>query len=364
MHGRGRCTDARGSTTGRLMRTPWSSARCEVIAEAGINHGGDEGMAHALVDAAADAGADAVKFQTYVPELTALPGAPLAAYQRGRLEGDMLDLARRHCLELDAWPRLAAHAADRGIVFCSTAFDLPSLELIVALGVDRLKVPSGEIVNAPLVRAAARTGLPAMVSTGMSTLAEVRRAIDWWDVEDGAEIAVLHCTSAYPTPASEANLRAMLTLAIETGRPVGLSDHTLGRAAACTAVAMGACIVEKHLTLDHGLPGPDHESSATPDELAALVAGVREVETLLGSARKEPGATELGVRPVARRSLRFARDLAAGHVLREEDLVALRPGTGVGVEHTDDLVGRELDGAVRAGDAVPETLLRDVVRTP
>jgi N-acetylneuraminate synthase len=302
-----------------------------VVAEAGVNHNSDLGLARRLVDVAGDAGADAVKFQTFRSETLVTPDAPQAAYQReatGSVESQRQMLARLE-LTLDQHALLRDHCAKRGILFVSTPFDEGSADALETLGVPLFKLASGEVTNLPLLRHVAAKGKPVILSTGMSTLGEVAEAVAAFRGAGDPPLALLHCVSAYPAPPSEMNLRAMDTLRERFGCPVGLSDHTLGIEVAVAAVARGAAIIEKHFTLDRSLPGPDHRASLEPGELGALVRAIRLVEGALGDGEKRPMPAEADTRRLARRSLVAARAIRAGERL-SADLVAIkRPGTGI-----------------------------------
>lgn len=334
-------------------------APCYVIAEAGVNHNGDMGLARELVDVAAEIGADAVKFQSFSAKRLATATAPKAAYQK-RTTGageSQLEMLQRLELSEAGHRELLSHCEGRGVTFLSSPFDEPSADLLSGLGVPALKVPSGELTNLPFLRHAARTGLPLIVSTGMATLAEVEAAVD--AVAEGGDpgLVLLHCVSNYPADPADVNLRAMDTLAAAFGVPVGYSDHTEGAAVSLAAVARGACVIEKHFTLDRSLPGPDHQASLEPDELAALVREIRTVERALGDGRKKPTAAEADTARVARKSLVAARDLAAGAVLASADLAVSRPGTGLAPAMREAVVGRTLRSALEAGDVVTREVL-------
>jgi N,N'-diacetyllegionaminate synthase len=330
-----------------------------VIAEAGVNHNGDAAMARALIDAAADSGADAVKFQTFRTSALTSRTAPKAAYQieatgAGESQSEML---MRLELSTGTLRALQAHAAARGIVFFSTPFDEASADTLGALGVPMFKIPSGEITNLPLLRHVAAKGKPIILSTGMSTLDEVEQALAAiGDVAD-VPVAILHCVSAYPAPVGEVNLRAMDALRDRFGRPVGLSDHTLGLEIALAAVARGAAIVEKHLTLDKNLPGPDHRASLEPAEMAALVRGIRNVEAALGDGVKRPMPSELDTRRVARKSLVAARALRAGEELVKDAVAVKRPGTGISPAELERALGRRVRRDLAADDVIDWTAL-------
>jgi N-acetylneuraminate synthase/N,N'-diacetyllegionaminate synthase len=330
-----------------------------VIAEAGVNHNGDPALARALIDAAADSAADAVKFQTFRTSALTSRTAPKAAYQieatgAGESQSEML---MRLELSTETLRALQAHAAARGIVFFSTPFDEASADTLAALGVPMFKIPSGEITNLPLLRHIAAKGKPIILSTGMSTLDEVAQALAAiGDVAD-VPVAILHCVSAYPAPVGEVNLRAMDALRDRFGRPVGLSDHTLGLEIALAAVARGAAIVEKHLTLDKNLPGPDHRASLEPAEMAELVRGIRNIEAALGDGVKRPMPSELDTRRVARKSLVAARALRAGEELVKDAVAVKRPGTGISPAELERALGRRVRRDLAADDVIDWTAL-------
>lgn len=337
-------------------RTIGDGHPCFVIAEAGVNHNGDAELAHRLVDAAADAGADAVKFQSFDPERVVSPVARKAEYQianAGSSESQ-LEMLRRLVLPQEALAPLAAHAAERGLIFLSTPFDEASADVLEGLGISAYKVPSGEVTNHLLVAHVAAKGMPVLMSTGMSTLAEVAEAVQVVRENGDPPLALFHCVTSYPAAAADCNLRAMGTMRAAFGVPVGWSDHTEGIQVSLAAVAAGASLLEKHFTLDRGLPGPDHLASLEPGELAALMKAVREIESAMGDGVKRPADSELANAAVARRSLHAARQLPAGHVLTATDLIALRPGTGLPPSHRDHLVGRRLRVGVERGEMLGE----------
>ena len=304
---------------------------CFIIAEAGVNHNGDLGLAKRLIDAAAQAGADAVKFQTFEAEQLVTADAPQADYQArnsGRTESQ-LEMLRRLELPMQTFAELKRHCDALGIRFMSTAFDERSAEHLRNLGMDLFKIPSGELTNLPLLRHIAGFGLPMIVSTGMGNLEEVNTAVAAIRQMTQASICVLHCVSDYPTAPKDANLRAMHLLAQSTGLAVGFSDHTLGIEAAVVAVAAGARVIEKHITLDRNLPGPDHRASLEPCELQEMVLAIRRAEVLLGRQVKEPTARELQVAQIVRRSVVAACDIPAGTQITEGLLTLRRPGTGM-----------------------------------
>jgi N-acetylneuraminate synthase len=342
------------------------NSRTFIIAEAGVNHNGSRELAMQLVDAAAEAGADVVKFQSFRAADLATASAPKAAYQAANTEGSGSQLAMLRELELSPSDQVALRdrCRERSIGFMSTAFDATSLAFLATLEPPALKIPSGDITCAPLLLQAARLRRPLIVSTGMSTLAEVEQAlgvIAYGLMSDGEprgiadfagafrdplgrralerHVTLLHCVTAYPAPPEAVNLRAMDTLASIFGLAVGYSDHTLGIDVALAAVARGACVIEKHYTLDRSLPGPDHAASLEPAELGSLVAGIRRVERALGSTVKAPAPQELPNLPLARRSLVAARRIRKGEVFTAEMLAAKRPGTGISPMETWNLLG-------------------------
>lgn len=332
-------------------RTIGDGAPVFVIAEAGVNHNGSLEMAQRLVDAARDAGADAVKFQTFKAEQVVTAAAPKAAYQVKATGGheSQLEMIRGFELSFEAFRILAGHCRERGIMFLSTPFDAESADFLDDIGVPGFKIASGEITNLPFLSHVAAKGKPVIVSTGMATLAEVALAVRCFEASGNRELALLHCVSNYPAAAADANLRAMTTLAATFHVPVGYSDHTLGLEVALAAVAVGARIVEKHFTLDRSLPGPDHRASLTPDELKALMRGIRNVEASLGDGVKEPRPSELPIADVARRSLVAACDIRCGTTITAKALATLRPGTGLPPTMWDAVVGRTARVDIPAG---------------
>jgi N,N'-diacetyllegionaminate synthase len=329
------------------------------IAEAGVNHNGDLARALDMVDAAAAAGADAIKFQTFTAEKLVSPTAQKADYQKRETgEGNQFDMLKALELSEDGHRQIFDRCAQRGIEFMSTPFDTDALDFLVDLGMARLKVPSGELVNHPFLRKIAAKDRAIILSTGMATMEEIHEAIaviakaraeHGYAAPLADVLTILHCTSNYPAACSDVNLRAMVTIASETGMSIGYSDHTLGMAVSIAAVGMGATVIEKHFTLDRALPGPDHRASLPVDEMTNLIAQIRDVEAALGSTVKAPSDVELPVRAVARRSVCAATDLVAGHVLTEADLALLRPASGIEPKHFEAVQGRVLARAVAAG---------------
>lgn len=325
-----------------MTMTPWAH-HVFIIAEAGVNHNGDVRMAERLIEAAAEAGADAVKFQTFRSSALVTSMAPTADYQRR--QGQNTDQhSMLAALELDAAAhrRLQAKAVDCGIQFMSTAFDPGSIELLYELGLTCWKIPSGEITNYPYLCQIASQQKPTILSTGMASLAEVDAAVHCL-LEHGIsrdQLMILHCTTEYPAPWQEVNLRVMPAMAQHFQLPVGYSDHTAGIEVSLGAVALGARVIEKHLTLDRNLPGPDHQASIEPAEFKALVAGIRHLELALGSSIKQPTPSELKNRAVARKSIVAATYIPAGTPLTEQNLTVKRPGTGMNPMAWPQLLGR------------------------
>lgn len=312
-----------------------------IIAEAGVNHNGDFGIAKKLIDAAVNSGADAVKFQTFKAEDLVCENAEKADYQRANTGNDESQLSMLKKLELSdkAFVELKHYCDKRGIMFLSTPFDIDSLKFLISIGISMVKVPSGEITNYPLLREIGKSGLDVILSTGMCELEEVKQAIAVLKQFGTKEIIVLQCNTEYPTPFADANLRAMLTLGRETGCRYGYSDHTEGTDVAIAAVALGACIVEKHFTLDKTMKGPDHMASIEPNELSKLVTSVRNVEKALGTGIKSVSNSERKNRSVARKSIVAKKHIEKGEIFSEENLTTKRPGNGISPMQWTDLLG-------------------------
>ncbi len=332
-----------------------------VIAEAGVNHNGSVELARRLVDVAVEAGADVVKFQTFMAERVVTPTAPKADYQLVTTDQAESQLAMLRRLELswEAHRTLFAYCRARGIVFLSTPFDEASADFLDELGVCAFKIPSGEVTNLPFLAHVARKGKPLLLSTGMSSLAEVETAVRTITASGNRELVVLHCVSCYPADPADANLLAMDTLQEAFDVPVGYSDHTPGIAVALAAAARGACVVEKHVTLDKQLPGPDQRASIDPEELRALVQGIRTVHAALGSGRKEPTPQERKTAAVARRSLVTAQPLAAGTRLTEELIAIKRPGTGLAPALRPQVIGKTVRWDLPAGTVLAWEMLSE-----
>ena len=316
-----------------------------IIAEAGVNHNGDLSLARQLIDVAAEAGADMVKFQTFNADRLVTVQAKKADYQIQATGADESQHAMIRRLELtrEMHEALIAHCKLRGIQFFSTGFDLESIDMLVGLGLDCFKIPSGEITNLPYLRHVGRYGKPIILSTGMATLGEIEAALEVLEQAGTLRerITVLHCNTEYPTLMADVNLRAMLTIRDAFGVAVGYSDHTRGIEVAIAAVALGATVIEKHFTLDRNLPGPDHKASLEPDELKAMVVAIRNIEQALGNGIKLPSASEAKNKATARKSLVAACAISAGEVFSETNLAVKRPGTGLSPMHWDEVLGRK-----------------------
>lgn len=326
-------------------RTVSAAGPAYIIAEIGVNHNGKVELAHRMIDEAKAAGADAVKFQTFITDDVLLPTATQAAYQRAAVgEISQSEMVRTLELSFDDFAALHRHCAEVGIDFISTAFDPASLDFVISLKPPCLKWPSGEITNWPLLRQAAAAGLPILLSTGMASVRDIAGALD--QIGPNGEVAILQCVSNYPARIEDQNLRALPALAAAFGRPVGFSDHTLGPYAAIAARALGMCVLEKHFTLDKTMAGPDHAASSEPAEFAELVQVLRQVETGLGDGVKRPLPCEGDVAAVARKALVYRRDLPRGHVLRAADLIGKRPATGFPPDAADMVIGLTLARAV------------------
>lgn len=327
-----------------------------IIAEAGVNHNGDLVLAKKLIDVAAEAGADLVKFQTFSAHRLVTRTAPKADYQNQTTAGteSQYQMLSRLELSADTHQALIAHCAARNIGFFSTGFDVESVDFLVSLGQDHFKIPSGEITNLPYLRHIGQFGKTVLLSTGMATLGDIEAAIAVLEQAGTprARITVLHCTTEYPTPMVEVNLRAMQSIQAAFGVAVGYSDHTPGIEVATAAAALGASVIEKHFTLDRNLPGPDHKASLQPDELKAMVAAVRNIEIALGDGIKRLTPSEIRNKPVARKSLVASKAIKAGEAFNAGNITTKRPGTGISPMRLDEVLGRK---APR--DFVPDELI-------
>lgn len=313
-----------------------------IIAEAGVNHNGDLGLAKKMAVVAKNAGADIVKYQTAVPELVISKFAQKAEYQKEQTgDGEsQLEMVRRIHFGFSQHRELKEYCDSIGIQYLSAAFDLPSIDFLASLDLPMFKIPSGEITNLPYLERIAACGKPVLLSTGMSETAEIEAALQVLRRGGAGEVTVLHCNTEYPTPAKDANLKAMLDIREKFGCPVGYSDHTLGIEADIAAVALGAEVIEKHFTLDKNMPGPDHKASLSPSELMEMVCAVRRTERMLGSGHKEVSESERKNIAVARKSIVAARDIAAGEVFTADNLTVKRPGDGISPMRWYEVLGQ------------------------
>ena len=318
--------------------------KLQIIAEAGVNHNGDIELAKQLIDVAADAGADYVKFQTFSAERLVTKSADKAEYQKKSTDSSESQYAMLKRLELSVGMHLELieHCERRSIKFLSTGFDIQSVDLLIGLGLGLIKIPSGEITNLPFLRYIGSLGLPVILSSGMSTMKEIGDALSILE-QTGLrrdQTTVLHCTTEYPAPMDEVNLRAMNNIRNTLGVAVGYSDHTVGIEVSIAAAALGARVIEKHFTIDRSLPGPDHKASLEPIELGAMVKAIRNIEVALGSDVKEPTIGEIKNIRIARKSILAGRKIEVGEILSVSNLVVKRPGDGVSTMHWDHLIGQ------------------------
>lgn len=334
--------------TTRIPNAPadpnWGCERSYIVAEIGVNHGGDVGLAREMVDAAVEAGADAAKFQTFRAAALALRSTPKVGYQRRVSDADESHFDMLEKLELSpaAHGELLEHCGARGVDFLSTPYDIESVRFLDELGVELFKTASADLVDLPLHRSIAETGKPVLIATGMASLGEVERTVELYRKAGRTigDLTLLHCVSNYPCSDESLNLRALTVLGSAFGARVGLSDHSEGAVAAVAARTLGALVFEKHFTLDKSLRGPDHCASADPSGFKEFVIGVRRVELMLGAARKERQPEEEDMAVVSRKSLTIARPVAAHDVIELDDLTSKRPGTGIPPDRADEVVGR------------------------
>jgi N-acetylneuraminate synthase len=354
-----------------------------VIAEAGVNHNGDPDRAFRLVDAAADAGADAVKFQTFSADKLALRSAPKAEYQKSTTsrQENQRDMLKKLELPKQVFKELQVYARERSIEFLSSPFDCDSLNFLHEIGIRLIKIPSGELTNGPFLWKVARTQLPIILSTGMADMAEIEQALaiilygrihdhepsdmvevlDHWRIDHAdrlslLQLTLLHCTSEYPAPLHEVNLMAMRHLATTFGTEVGYSDHTKGITIPIAAVSLGARVIEKHFTLDCNLPGPDHKASLEPEELSQMIRAIRDTELALGDGIKQPQSGERNTRLAARQQIIAARGMTTGQKIRREDLTTARCGGGLAPNLIWSLVGKTTSRTYAPGDIVQEVV--------
>lgn len=325
-----------------------------IIAEAGVNHNGDIRLAFQLVDAAIAAGADAVKFQTFITEKSICQEAELAPYQKAGLENvkTQFEMAQELELTFEEFRDLKKYCDQKGIMFLSTPDEEDSLAFLCALGTPLIKIGSGEITNGPLLKAAAQTQKPLLLSTGISEIHEIEQALTIFYREGNSNVALLHCVSEYPAPAGDINLRAIKTMREYFKVPVGFSDHSQGLEIAVAAVALGSQIIEKHFTLDKSLPGPDHAASLDPRELKALVTSIRNVEQAMGDGIKRPAPCELRNKNMIRRSIVAGRDLRKGERITRDDLMIKKPGHGIVPHALEEIVGHIVKSDIKKDELI------------
>lgn len=315
-----------------------------IIAEAGVNHNGDKNLAYKLIDVAKESGADAVKFQTFKAEKGISKYTQMADYQKKNLgkEDSQIEMIKKLELSYKDFEDLKKYCDEKGIIFLSTPFDEESIEFLDKL-VPYYKIPSGEIVNYPYLKLIAEKNKPIIMSTGMANLSDVEKALDTiYSINQHTEIYLLHCTTNYPTPYEEVNLKAMITLKEAFKLPVGYSDHTLGIEVPIAAVAMGAQIIEKHFTLDRNLPGPDHKASLKPNELKAMVNAIRNIEKALGNGIKKPNKSEKEIEKVVRKKLVATRDIKSGETISEKDIAIKRSNIGLSPDFLEVIIGKKI----------------------
>ncbi|AGB02349.1 N-acetylneuraminate synthase [Methanoregula formicica] len=327
---------------------------CFIIAEAGINHNGDIALAKSLIDAAFSAKADAVKFQTFNTDSLVTADAQKAEYQKESGSSTETQYAMLKKLELtkNDFKILSEYAKKKGIIFLSTGFDDESIEILIHLKIPAFKIPSGEITNLPLLKKIAQTHKPVILSTGMATLEEIRDAVDFLKKNGCRDIILLHCTSSYPAPFNSVNLRVIGSLRKEFNVPVGYSDHTKGTKIPVAAVALGACVVEKHMTVDRSLPGPDHKASIEPHEFRRMVESIRNVEMALGSENKAVQECEQSNRNLVRKSIVAKKIIRKGSVFSEEMFTLKRPGTGIEPRYITQLIGKSAKCDIRKDSVI------------
>ncbi len=334
----------------------YTSEKTLIIAEAGVNHNGSIDLAFELIEAASDSGADVVKFQTFKAEKLVTQSATKAVYQLGTTNSkeSHFEMIRKLEMSDDMHHKIIQRCKEKKIRFASTGFDQNSVDLLVELGVDFLKIPSGEITNLPYIRHVGSRCLPIILSTGMCTMQEVKNTLNILckaGVEK-SDITVLHCNTEYPTPMEDVNLKAMLSMKKDLGVKVGYSDHTLGIEVPIAAVAMGATVIEKHFTLDRTMDGPDHAASLEPDELKQMIYSIRNIENAMGDGQKNPSKSEESNIDVVRKSIVASRNIKAGENFTEDNLSVKRPGTGISPLKWDELLGSEANKDFKADELI------------
>ena len=332
-----------------------------IIAEAGVNHNGNYDLALQLIDAAKEAGADIVKFQTFVPELLMSKKAQKADYQKATTgEGEsQLDMIKKLSLGYNEFRSLKDYCEKKGIEFLSTAFDMPSIDFLEELGIRLHKIPSGEITNLPYLKKTGSLKKKVIISTGMATMQEIAEALAVLTKAGTpiSDITVLHCNTEYPTPFEDVNLLAMKTIGDTFQVKIGYSDHTKGIEVPIAAVALGAIVIEKHFTLDRNMEGPDHKASLEPSELKLMVQSIRNIEKAIGQNTKEPSASEIKNIAIARKSIHLSKNVKAGHLLTEADLIMKRPGDGISPMKINDVIGKKTKSDLDEDTKLSWTLL-------
>ena len=329
-------------------------SKVKIIAEIGVNHNGDINLAYKMIDAAADCGADFIKFQTYKTESLVSYNAPKATYQveNTKNEGTQFEMLKKLELGIKEHYQLVDYCQSRGVVFLSSAFDLTSLAFLNEIHLPLIKIPSGEITNYPYLKAVALMEKPVILSTGMATMEEVESSFKVL-IENGLKknmITVLHCNTEYPTPYKDVNLLAMKTLSKKLQVAVGYSDHSLGSEVAIASVALGAVVIEKHFTLDQNLSGPDHKASMEPKDFKKMVQAIRNIEKAIsGSGDKNPSSSEIQNIHIARKSVFLAEDLIIGTIIENHHLIALRPGIGISPMRWNDIIGKRINKTLNKG---------------
>ncbi|MDA7779594.1 N-acetylneuraminate synthase [Flavobacteriaceae bacterium] len=320
-----------------------------IIAEAGVNHNGDINTAKKLIDVAAEAGVDYVKFQSFKADKLVSPDAKKADYQIKNTEKEddsQYQMLKQLELSVDDHIELIEYCSLKKINFFSTAFDLDGISFLSSLNLEVFKIPSGELTNFPYLKAVANTGLPVILSTGMANLDEIQKSVEVL-ISNGTkknQITILHCNTEYPTPMIDVNLKAMLTIKEKLGVSIGYSDHTLGIEVAIAAVALGAEVIEKHFTLDRGLKGPDHKASLEPKELINMVSSIRNIEKAIsGNGKKEASLSEKKNIHIARKSIHLSKDLISGSIINEQDIISLRPGDGICAMNWENVIGKQVN---------------------
>ena len=335
---------------------------CFIIAEAGVNHNGRLEMARRLVDIAVQAGADAVKFQTFKAEEVVTKNADKAAYQKETTgtQESQYEMIKKLELSEEKHVKLKGYADEQNILFLSTPYDKPSVDFLSQLGVTAFKISSADITNHPLLSHVAAKKLPIILSTGMSTLGEIEEALEVIANSGNNQVILLHCNFNYPARVEDVNLRAMVTLKQAFGFPVGYSDHTLGIEVSLAAVALGAVVIEKHFTLDRNLPGPDHRASLEPAELKEMVTKIRNIEKALGSGIKQPCGPEIENRLISRRSLVAGTNIKEGTIITREMLKLKRPGTGIPPKYFNNVVGSKAIKSIRQDELITWDMIETI----